>query len=395
MIVERADRSDAKDVGHLYGIPPRPRVDLAVEATPLRIVTRAVLALHTGVTMYSVLALAALIQAPAASLSYGGGSFTIRYGAKTESVDVIAPRMGMAPPQRVDKTGSLELIWDYQGARLERGDYAISWTSKGLWVREGKWSHVTRLPEIATSPKLQSADSIREVLARAGKGELELGASSLAGAEAIGDKLVLLIRWEDKLRKPWLEALISLDVAGRQRKPALIGKFTGFTRAAAQGDDDRLFMMGQALAAVTEDGAKWGLARFDPETGASTFDSFGERLDSWAAKGDSLYFVERTEYGTNLAGAVERSGAGRRLFAEARRSARWLALDPPLLHLEDSEGVRLMHAISGRLQEFAAGTDARWTNAGVLAWSPAKAPVRAALFNPEGWRPLARWEAAK
>lgn len=345
--------------------------------------------------MYSLLALAALIQAPAVSLSYGGGAFTIKSGAKTEYVNLIAPLKRMAPPPRVEKTGSLELVWDSQGARLERGDYAIAWTAKGLWVREGAWSHLTRLPEIATSPKLQSAEAIREVVARAGKGELELGATSLAGAEAIGEKLVLLIRWEDKQGKPWLEALISLDVAGRQRKPALIGRFAGFTRPAAQGDDDRLFMMGEALAAVTGDGPKWGLARLDPETGASTFDAFGERLEAWSAKGDSLYFVESTAYGTDLAGAIERSGAGRRLFAEARGAAKWLSTDPPLLFLEDSEGVRLMHAVSGRLQEFATGTEARWTAMGVLAWSPAKAPVRAALLNPEGWRPITRWEAGK
>jgi hypothetical protein len=344
--------------------------------------------------MASLLALAALLQAPGPTIAFDGSSFKVHSGGRTEIVQVVPAVRGAAEPARRVRTGALELSWGPEEVRLQRGDYSIVWNAKGLHVRDGAWSYATRLEEYPASPRVQTTDAIRDTVAKVGAGERRLGATQLVGAEAVGERLTLLFRWEDANGAPWLEALASFDVAARQRKPAFAGRLTGFTRApAVPGRADRLFIVGQALAAVTESAEQWGLARLDAATGAASFDAFGERLDSWLVEGETLFFTERTAHGTHLSGAIQRTGESRRQIAEARRSARWLAGSPPVLRLEDAEGVRLMHAASGRLIGFAPGTEARATAFGVLAWSPAAAPTRAVLLNPEGWRALARWEA--
>lgn len=268
------------------------------------------------------------------------------------------------------------------------------WDDRGLTIRHGRRVRSTRLPEIAVSPRAFEREQILETLDKIKAKDRRREASGLSGARRVGNFAYFLVRWNERNGSPWLEALVRVDLNSPTSKPEFVGRFGGLSTATA-AIDDRMFLREGRLAILARATKEWGLATYDLAGKRFDFQALGENLETVVPAGqDTLAFIERTAYGTRVAGELDLTTLTRRELAEVRGRARFLDGDlPRLLVANNGREAVIRNLDSGSELRLPASSSLRRTRAGVLVWSPVRPPKRATLYDPARWSPRAEWAA--
>ena len=253
------------------------------------------------------------------------------------------------------------------------------WDERGLTVRIGKRIFSTRLDEIAVSQRAQTADAIRDTVEKLRTGDRQKGASALSGSCRLGTMAYFLVRWVDKQGEPWLEALVSVDLAKDNLHPKLVGRFQGFS-TAAQPIDQLLVPLEGKLTVFTRDTKEWGRATYDVATDSFGFDPLGAKLQSLSPAG---FFVEKAEYGLNIAGKIDRVTLDRQTYVESRNPLRFLDdLTPPII----SEPGIIHNGGTGAVAAVPKDIGITRVSDFVVLFSPAIKPTSAYLYRAENWK---------
>ncbi|RYG49178.1 hypothetical protein EON79_02200 [bacterium] len=264
--------------------------------------------------------------------------------------------------------------------------YAV-WDERGLTIRDGKKIRSTFLDEIAVSPKAQTREQILDTVALVKKGARTKRAAALSGSRRIGNAAFFVPRWVDSKGQTWLETLVRVDLDKPNPKPQLLLAYKGRS-TATRPLDDRLLLFKGKLAMVTSSVGKWGLTTYDPGTSKDEFQELGADLRQYLPGG---LFVEKTNYGTFVAGRVDLESGKRSILAESRDELRLLDETSPLMAIETSStGITVRNLDSGALANVPLGSQVGRLGNMVAIWSPKTKPTRAAVYNPERWTAVAR-----
>jgi hypothetical protein len=306
------------------------------------------------------------------SVEFYQDTFVVRKGSEVERIPlVVTPKPApMSVLYRRDKTF---LVWD----------------DRGLTIRVDDKVRSTRMPELAVSPRLFPREEILRNLARFETKERSKDANALSGSRRIGNEVYLLLRWDDRAGKPWLESLVAVDLSHENPKPRLLGRFDGFT-LSRKTIDEQLFIQANRLNAILQKEDNWGIGSYNVLDEAFDFVTLGDKLKQFLPqKWPLARFVEETAYGTTLGGQTHLLDANRKTLAEASGPMRFLDVeDPPLVSLK---GPALRNVETGSELKLPAAYGVRRGKFGVLVWAPEKGPTSATLYDPEAWKTLATW----
>ncbi|HVL37912.1 MAG TPA: hypothetical protein VM328_00850 [Fimbriimonadaceae bacterium] len=320
----------------------------------------------------TALAMAALLsgQAPTKpTISYQNSAFVLTSATAKVTVP-IRPEPVKAPPNVMFRRDQAFAVWD---------------AARGITVRVGSYVYSTKLAEVAVTRKLFSPLQIRETSRLVVEGKRTREATALSGARRLGKDVYFLVRWDDSPQnRPWLEALMKVDLSEPRPKPQLLGRFDGLSMAT-RSLDDRLLVIGDTLGIVTRLGDSWGVARFEPASGTFTSQAIGQRLLSYASLTPRvIMFVEQTPHKTTLLGRADLGSGARRELYESRGSISILDKSSPVVALIKHEGRLTMHNVeTGAQSQGLAGGDVRRTPLGLLHWAPADQPKTAMLLDVE------------
>jgi hypothetical protein len=270
-------------------------------------------------------------------------------------------------------------------------NYAV-WDDRGLTIRIGKVAKSTKLEAIATSPKALDSEELTKTIALIQANKRSRSVSALSGAKRIGTQVFFVGRWEDSDGKPWLEALVSVDLLNPTYHPKFLATLPGST-LADKPIDDRLFMLGSRMTCVIRKDKDWGLARFDEKGGRFIFDPIGTRLQSYVPTNDRMgAFVERTDYKTQLGGRIDLQTLTRKELVEDKSAIQFMDTGEPLIALlkKDSD-VRLINTDTGAELNLLSSVSMRRTPLGLVVWSPYSSPKHAWLYSLDRWTVLAEW----
>lgn len=333
--------------------------------------------------IFAIAALTAAAQAPKVTLTYFQEHFIVRDGAFNES----------APLRLTPTAPKLSTVF------RKNNTYAV-WDERGLTIRVGDSVRSTTLPSVVLSPKGFTRDEIlftqREIKAK----RRSVDVSALSGAIRVANKVYFLARWDDSKGKSWAEAMVEVDLSERSPAPKFLARVHALSLADEPVDDQMLVVDGK-LAYVARLGDTWGLQTFDPTNGRFAFDALGGQLDTYlpiSQDGRNArigLFVERTPYGTTVAGRIDLKTRFRRILAENRAKMKFVdAVDPACLVLSFPKGASLLNTGSGSLFELSEAVAIRRTSRGLVVWTPVGDPKKAWLFDPARWQVLAWWNSS-
>jgi hypothetical protein len=144
-------------------------------------------------------------------------------------------------------------------------------------------------------------------------------------------------------------------------------------------------------------GTKWGVWTYNPSNSQTAFHLVGDGIKYAAPLStDEAAFVEKTDYGSYTAGMVDIATGARTDAVEA--PTLWKMIDakrPPVAEAARDGGTNeLANLVTGSVLDLPDGASVRRSNAGVLVWVGGRRPIRAWLYEPNTWKPLAWWRAA-
>jgi hypothetical protein len=275
---------------------------------------------------------------------------------------------------------------------FRRNETFAVWDERGLSLRHDKKLFTTKLPGLPVSPKLFSRDEILSNLRDFKSGHRTREADALSGAKRLGKDVYFLVRWDDSVGRPWLEALMRVDLTSNSPRPELVGKFEGIS-LGSKSIDDRLMILGTKLAILGRSGKNWNLDTYDPETGQFESDKLGDTLVAFALDSPGTgVFVEQTPYGTSRSGTVDLAEGSRRGVTESPGFTRFLDSKHPLLFIERRPtGSVLANGDTGALLSLDEDSGVARLGPYTVVWSPKVNPVKADLYDPERWEPVATW----
>ena len=163
---------------------------------------------------------------------------------------------------------------------FRKGDVFAVWDHRGLTLRRGTNSKSYQFSDFPLDPRFFDAPEIEAVQRDVKNGSKSLEATGLSGSRRIGQRVYFLARWTDKANKPWLEALVQVDLDEAGLEPHVLGRFSGLT-GAVDPIEGRLFLENGGLAAVTVRNSDWGLSSYSFASRNFDFVSLGERLVKW------------------------------------------------------------------------------------------------------------------
>jgi hypothetical protein len=337
-----------------------------------------------------VLSIAALValaaQTPKVTLTYFQEHFIVREGVYNES----------APLKLAEETPRLSTLF------RKNSTFAV-WDERGLTIRVGPTVKSTKLPDISLSPKAFSRAEILSNLAEMRKGRRTKDVAGLSGAVRVGNRVYFLARWEDKDGKPWAEALVRVDLTDKFPEPKFVTRQPSIS-IADQPVGDQLFIMEDKVSYIARDGGKWGIEQFDTQSDRSTFEELGGRLETYVPiqaanrKPQTAplagYFVERTSYGTTVAGRVDLKSRTRKNLAEGRMKMRFMdGQEPPCLIRTSGNTATILNASTGAEFDLPVPCAARRMSRGIVVWTPVEDPKRAWLYDPRRWQGLTWWNS--
>ncbi len=328
----------------------------------------------------ALLLLTAFGQATTPKLTFQGGAFVVNGASGPEKVLLSTAR----PATGLDRSrGRLTLT-------LEKK--TVTFDARGLTFAVKGTNYTNRLQAVPVSGKIATKES-NEALIRAVKdGSRKLEVSALSGWAVQGKELFLLVRWDDKSGKPWLEALVKVDMGSPRPKPDLVGKFDGLSYARGVVDD----------VLRIKDGTLWFLAGKEDSFGVASMktdgsDAVHKRMGDPVAKaellpGDSTaWTLTPSAYGTSILGFATLDKNEYHLVAEVRGQMRSI-VPPCLAEYRSANGEEVVSLRTGALTSMDANAEWRATSSGLLCWWPAKAPTKAVLYD-DDFRKLATWDS--
>jgi len=305
------------------------------------------------------------------SVTFDGSGFHVRGLGK----EVVEPLVAAAAPDHVT---------------YRKDDAFAVWDSRGLSVRHRSFNMSTRLPEIALTPKLFTKEQIIETREAVEKGERSKEASALSGSRRIGDEVYFLVRWDDKAGKPWLEALVRVNLTLAKPKPELVGRFDGFS-VASGAIDDQLVLVGASPAAfVKGEAGAWGVGSLDRAKGEFGFRPLGQGLRSATILSPRLALaMEDTGYGKVRVARIDLVSGARRDIAEVPGVPTLVDGQlPALAMISTNLGPALRNLETGAQVMLPVKPEVRRTSAGILVWGQGK-PESCSLYSPERFLKLA------
>lgn len=328
----------------------------------------------------SIAALIVSAQAPQVTLSYFQEHFIVRDGVYNESAPLKIP------------PGSPRLSVAF------RRDAAFAvWDERGLTIRVGKKLQSTKFRDVATSPKAFTKEEIKRTLSEIKAGRRSRDVGGLSGAVRIGSSVYFLARWTQKDGTPWAEAILRADLSEKFPEPKFLGRIPALS-LAARPIDDQLFILEGKPSYVARTGAKWGLAQIDLKSKNISLDVLGGQLIGYTPIEGSVLgsrlglFVERTAYGTTVAGRVDLVNRYRKPLAEARAAMRFIdARDPACVVISFGDTAVLHNTATGAEMALPVPCATRRLSRGVVVWTPVSEPKRAWLFDPQRWQVRAYW----
>ena len=322
----------------------------------------------------AILMLGLVNQAPSLdkyTLSFFQDNFVVRMGTQTWRTPINAP----AEKPRLS-------------VAYRKGQTYAVWDDRGLTIRRDAKVYSTRLPEIAVSPRAFPRNEILANLELIRRGSRSKNASSLAGSVRFGSLVFFLIRWEDKAKTPWLEALVQINLNDANPRPKLLGRFDGFSLAQRPIDDVLTYTKGRLLV-TTQRIDSWGNASFTPEDRLFNYEPMGSSLVQYQVPGT---FIEGTAYGTSVAGILD-PRSGRKTLAEFRGKARILDfLTHRFVRIETLTGALIHNLETGAERPVAKTARIKESGANILIWTANdQGPTEAKLYSGERLEELARW----
>ncbi len=323
------------------------------------------------------LALAA--QTPKVTLAYFQEHFIVRDGIYNES----------APLKLPPESPKLSTVF-------RRNSTFAVWDERGITIRVGKKVKSTKLPDIATSPRAFSRPEIRETLAAIREKKRTREVSALSGAVRVGNHVYFLGRWDDNAGKPWAEALVQVDLSDRFPTPKLVGR-PDVLSLADKPIDDQLQILDGLVSYTARKGDHWGVEQYNTQNGRFTFDELGGRLESYQpGESKTGYFIEKTSYGTTVAGRIDLRSRTRHILAECRSRMRFIdASEPPCIVVSNGNSASLLSAATGAMMDLPVPSATRRTSLGIVIWTPVGDPKRAWLYDPARWQVRAWWNSAQ
>ena len=322
-----------------------------------------------------LLALAFLAQP---QLSFAGGEFTVIDGEQKVTVPLSA-----AEPPKAFKGDKLN---------MRIGDTLVTFDQRGLGIQYRGKGGFTTLAYMPTSPKIFSAEEIARNTELAKSGERPARVSAVSGFEIVNDKLYLLLRWEEKSGKPWLETLVDVDTSGDAPKIGLIGRFGGFSFTSGAVSDE-LYSSGTKLFALLRGIDGLAIGTCDTTMGTTAFKKLGPIVDQVNRMGALFYTVTKTPYGMKSVGVVNPTPERFRAVLETRGDVIATAVTGVLLVREEGRD-SLFSVVSGAKMPVEKDAGFAETPFGVIVWTPRARPTSAFLRETGGWRKLSEWKAS-
>jgi hypothetical protein len=324
----------------------------------------------------TILALAA--KSP--QVTFRDGSFVVQVADQTAKV-AVAESAGPVQPGG-------------QGFRMTFGERVVVFDAKGLGIGKGKQIAYSGLQAVATTPKLFSQGEIDATTGLVATGVRRLSASSLSGWERTGDVLVLLVRWTEKSGRPWLEALVRLDMAEERPSARLLGRFTGTSLAKGLADDRLAYKDGRYMA-LTNNVEAFGLSSLAADGTDPQFQRLGPAVGG-ADVSDDLRWAgttRPTDYGTVLIGLADLQAGRHREVSEIRGKVAGF-VSPAYARCQDGGRSVLINLLTGAEVVVRPDSGQKHTPFGLLLWAPRAKPQRAVLFDGH-FRRLAEWSSPR
>ncbi len=317
--------------------------------------------------------------APNPVLSFKDGVFDIVAGGKRERVPIKESRP--TPPQKF---------------LLRSGDTVVALDERGVTIQRGSRARSTRLGDFVTSPRFFDRETIVARVGRITKGEMSREYAAVSGYEQIDNNLYIAVRWEDKKKVAWQEALLRVELDGTSLLPEILTPLSGLS-VATGSLDDKMYAVGSGIGVLTRQEAAWGLETWSLGMSNTAFApiSEGEPTVTFVQGGKLMLFVNKTAYGPYQAGSVRLPSGDRTLYTESRTPMRFVGDRPTVVRMEDTKAVTLRSLSSGLELVLPKDVGVTTSTGGVLVWTPAKAPVAAVLYDADSLRAISRWNAPK
>lgn len=389
VIVEHADRTNAKHVGNLNSRRVRLGIHFAIPAFPAFLVkSRTIFTVHARLafgllTVFSLLALglAQTAKPPAnqVQLKYANGSFSIVNGSETTRIPLqpSTDDADVRPPERI---------------LFRKDDAFVVWDARGLSIRKGEKVNTSLLDEIAVSPKLFSEAEIQESYALWFLGLRSFGAVRAVGAKRIGNSVFMIAEWQEVSGDAWLHVLLEADLSNEETEPTVVGRLPGLALNVTD-DWDRLLLTQRGLVAFADGANGWGRVVVDAKAKALSFEPLGQGLVEVRKRSDKIaHYKYRTEYGSLVMGQVPLASGDAVPLIETKGNVRLLDSETPWLFVEaDQKGRDLHNSETGAERMIPTDSGIRRTPKGILVWSPLSKPTFAELLDTSRLEVIARW----
>ncbi len=271
--------------------------------------------------------------------------------------------------------------------------YVMTFDKNGLGFRRNNHTDYTTFATVATSDKIFSAEELAQIKRDIESGTKRAAVSGISGWEQIGNKVYLLLRWDDSSGRPWLETLFAIDFNPSRPKSYYLGRFTGISTGKG-AVSDRLMAENGLLYAITQDEKGSYLSQFALEEKKFGAQPLGPRFfDAKLIEGSLNGFgLIRSSAGTWVVHLVDRE-AGRSHPAAEFRGTINNVYPPAVLDYTNTANRRiLLNLSSGAEVVLPNDCGVESTHAGIFLWTPKANPTQAALYSPPTFRTLARWQ---
>ncbi|MFM9871849.1 MAG: hypothetical protein ACKVQS_00125 [Fimbriimonadaceae bacterium] len=316
-------------------------------------------------------------QAPLREIKFQDGFFTLNGPEGSSKVSI---RPGFQAMNT--STGRL---W------LPVGGHILTFDEKGVGFRKSNRATYATYASIATSNKIFTKAEIDEINRDVANNRKSLDVSAVSGWEKVGETAYVMLRWDDKQSKPWLEVLMRYDFTGGKPRATYLGKFDSHTGARGRVNDKMIFENGKLLV-VTHGSETSLLETFDVSSKEFGKTSLQDHLvDSKLIEG-SLYGigVTPTPAKTFLVSLIDREKGKSQRVAEIRGSIQDL-FAPAILKYASNDRTILLSLTTGAEIVIPNNCGIEAVPSGMLLWTPSDQPKTAALYSSGSFRTLARW----
>jgi len=313
-------------------------------------------------------------------LDYKSGVFSIKSGTETQRV-MLKRSTPVLPSTVTLKSGKNSASWNGKSLNLKFG----SAITKGL-----------KLGDALTSPKLFSSEKIAQISARIASGEITRNVSGLSGWSQSGANAYFLVRFDNKSKKPWLECLFKVNLAAKTGNFQPIGAFESITGTIKKGDQKLIPTLG-GFAIIGKKDGEWGVDFLANGSKSSSFTPVGSNYPEFQIlnQGREATFVEKTTYGTYLAGKVTIPAGIPSFLAESKNQISFPGPFSSIAQIVSADKNVIRNTISGLELELPKNIGVVTTSRGVLVWTPSQEPRTAILYDTIALRSLVRWNAPK